>query len=459
MPRRTVKVSKAESHLPETQEIAKKLNDHNGEERELFACGANPAKTGFIISNQIFREQQNYSVLLNIRSDPTDNNSILITTDYPQDALSFELSRLPEDMFERVKITLENTELRLEDLEEEDIAEFKECKNEQIDAWLEYEETVVDATQDIGLAEEQRFLINNENMQYVYQGTLVLTSSAKGERPVLVSDGAGPCYILAAYNKTTGMGFLAHIDYDVDIDSLQPYFDLIGSQDTRTQVHLVGGMTISLDQGAKLVESIKQNETLELKSCSLRNDEARQLALNVADGNIFYSFGPKENIFLANLISGKQYASLLSTPGPRPILNATNTPLCMAVEMGDVDIVKQLLSDETDKVNKVNGAGKTPLHIACELGRIDLVELLLTHKNIKIDKRDGNEETPLDIARKHNFGTIEKLIKAGTHHTEIYNKSPGLSRLGLFAHAQPQETKKPLQLEEKEEKYAGPKNK
>jgi ankyrin repeat protein len=72
------------------------------------------------------------------------------------------------------------------------------------------------------------------------------------------------------------------------------------------------------------------------------------------------------------------------------------TPLHVAVERGDRDVVRRLLRGNPD-VNAADCTGTTPLHLAADGGDIDLVQELLA-AGAALDPKDRNGETPVQHA-------------------------------------------------------------
>lgn len=101
--------------------------------------------------------------------------------------------------------------------------------------------------------------------------------------------------------------------------------------------------------------------------------------------------------------------------------SAGQTLLHLAVEEGDVSLVRLLLEHKAD-ANKATNDGSTPLHYIAflegehaltgqEVSR--LTDLLIQH-NADVNKRDHSGETPLmGAVQTSNIALINQLIKAG----------------------------------------------
>jgi cytohesin len=72
------------------------------------------------------------------------------------------------------------------------------------------------------------------------------------------------------------------------------------------------------------------------------------------------------------------------------------TPLHIAAQMGDVELV-ELLLENTKDVNTPDESGATPLHLAAGSGQKEVAELLLA-KKADVNARDNGDQTPLHFA-------------------------------------------------------------
>ena len=74
-------------------------------------------------------------------------------------------------------------------------------------------------------------------------------------------------------------------------------------------------------------------------------------------------------------------------------MSNTNTSLHLAVQNGNIDIVKMLL-DAGNDLNAVNAEGQTPLDLAITTNNAEIVRLLVEHKNMaKVPMPTGTTNT------------------------------------------------------------------
>lgn len=87
------------------------------------------------------------------------------------------------------------------------------------------------------------------------------------------------------------------------------------------------------------------------------------------------------------------------------------TPLYLAIESCNIEIVKLLLGHPKINVNKLSGFHILPLHLAVKNNYIDIVKLLLAHRDIEINKIQYNEKTALFVAAEEgNVACVELLF-------------------------------------------------
>ncbi|MBN9542248.1 MAG: ankyrin repeat domain-containing protein [Alphaproteobacteria bacterium] len=144
--------------------------------------------------------------------------------------------------------------------------------------------------------------------------------------------------------------------------------------------------------------------------------------------------------FIHYLVENYQYDLITKLKDKNINLNAINkdnkTPLYIAVEKNDLEMVKRLL-DHGDKidVNAQNGTHGSALHFAVKEKRVEIAKALLSHKNINkggtlsdLAKYSGNEElrklfglstTPLhDAIANGDNNELDKLIESKNEYYE-----------------------------------------
>ena len=89
--------------------------------------------------------------------------------------------------------------------------------------------------------------------------------------------------------------------------------------------------------------------------------------------------------------------------------------LIIASQLGHIEIVKLLLTNETINVNLRNDFGNTALILASWNENIEIIKLLLEHETIDVNLQDKNGNTALVWASENNNIEIVKLLL--THET------------------------------------------
>ena len=84
--------------------------------------------------------------------------------------------------------------------------------------------------------------------------------------------------------------------------------------------------------------------------------------------------------------------------------------IVVAVELGNIEAVKQHLNDGTE-VNAKGGTGKTPLHWAAIEGQEEIVELLIA-KGANVNAKADEGNTPLHTAALNNREEVAELLIA-----------------------------------------------
>jgi ankyrin repeat protein len=101
------------------------------------------------------------------------------------------------------------------------------------------------------------------------------------------------------------------------------------------------------------------------------------------------------------------------------------TPLILASQQGNLDIVKVLLNSGA-RVDDIMTDGRTALLMACKNGHIEVVKLLLGRKANQFLKRNGI--SPRDIAKSNGHTEIVRILDLYKHNAEIPEKVRGGKR-------------------------------
>jgi len=117
----------------------------------------------------------------------------------------------------------------------------------------------------------------------------------------------------------------------------------------------------------------------------------------------------------------------------KPIVNITYekgmTPLMIAVEKNNIEMVAYLLSQDAD-INAQNDEGMTPLMMAVKNQNIDMVEYLLSH-DADINAINKNSQKAMNIA-KNNENIVKMLTNwkrnGGKNTKSIRKKRKPLTR-------------------------------
>lgn len=95
-----------------------------------------------------------------------------------------------------------------------------------------------------------------------------------------------------------------------------------------------------------------------------------------------------------------------------PILTgcgAGSKEIIQAVEVGDLDKVKELVEAKPKLANAVGNTGMTPLHWAAAKGHGKIIEYLI-FRNADVNKTNLLKETPLDVAERKRKNAMVALL-------------------------------------------------
>lgn len=132
-------------------------------------------------------------------------------------------------------------------------------------------------------------------VKYVYQREISLTDS-KNQFPVLVSSGATSCLILSAFNITTHMAALTHIDAYITADSVIENLKKLQVQDSEEIVlDIVGGNKNSQQFICPLLIKLRECTWIKIRSADLdvhsdRSQTPKALSIDSRTGEIANQF-------------------------------------------------------------------------------------------------------------------------------------------------------------------------
>jgi hypothetical protein len=96
------------------------------------------------------------------------------------------------------------------------------------------------------------------------------------------------------------------------------------------------------------------------------------------------------------------------------VKRVSKTPIYLAVEKGNLEIVQVLLANGADVNVNLGLNGETPLYVAAQNGNIDIVKALIKHEKTEVNLPNADEDTPLHVAvSMGNTDVAKKLIESG----------------------------------------------
>ena len=104
------------------------------------------------------------------------------------------------------------------------------------------------------------------------------------------------------------------------------------------------------------------------------------------------------------------------------------SPLCIAAQLGHLEVVKALVADNRVNVNFEGRDRRSPLSMSAGSGNIELVQFLLSDERIKPDQEDSKGRTPLFWAIDGNYPGIIRLFvsnpRVDVNHTDDHERTP-----------------------------------
>ncbi len=153
---------------------------------------------------------------------------------------------------------------------------------------------------------------NKKLSEGVVQGEYAITSGSSN-KPILGTHSAGPCLIVAIYDKKTETIFLAHIDGATDLNSLKAVITQFNPK--TSQVHLYGGDASTEKMCMDIFEIFKASDFEIYNSDIVRtSNDCASLAIDSRTGKIYSPVRPYQletpneilRLQLAGLIVGKR---------------------------------------------------------------------------------------------------------------------------------------------------------
>ncbi|RAL07966.1 ankyrin repeat domain-containing protein, partial [Aspergillus homomorphus CBS 101889] len=86
------------------------------------------------------------------------------------------------------------------------------------------------------------------------------------------------------------------------------------------------------------------------------------------------------------------------------------TPLHLAVQKSQEDVIACFLDDGRVDVNVQSSSNRTPLHLAARRGISGIVKLLLNHHRTDVNLTDNKGETPLHSAIRRNHTAVVEML-------------------------------------------------
>ncbi|KAK1564762.1 hypothetical protein Q3G72_011090 [Acer saccharum] len=92
--------------------------------------------------------------------------------------------------------------------------------------------------------------------------------------------------------------------------------------------------------------------------------------------------------------------------------NASKSPLCLAVESGNKDILEYILKALPQNISVECLEGKSPVHVAIQRKKLDVLKIIKEQKEVLLDLRDEKGNTPLHCAASLGYsGGVRYLVE------------------------------------------------
>lgn len=245
--------------------------------------------------------------------DKTEKGFTTITSHYTPKELAVFFSRLPENISKKLISALQGTCLEIPTLDESEKAVINreiQGKNEQF-KHLKSIQAPLRNTQQINFTPHEAVTV----VQHEYA-----IATFDSRQPVLGTFGAGPCVILALYDKENRRAMLAHIDSLTDLQSLSRTIQKFSSKNTIA--HLLGGDSSSQFMCIELLEVLRKLN-IEIENADLINhfNPSASLAIDSRTGAIYSPIHHSQLSKTNDLDSRLQMAGMGITTSPLTIFN------------------------------------------------------------------------------------------------------------------------------------------
>lgn len=222
----------------------------------------------------------------------TDEGFASLASDYNGDELGALLSKfLPATKYYVFKEALNSTKLALPSNDEMEIAKFAlEQKTQTFEMF--------EGLRAIGIKPCYK-PVNIEEIEFITQRQAGFSNS-NAKFPILASQGAFGCTIIATYNPLSKTAAIAHIDPSISMNSVNSFIESIRSDGTETiELHILAADNTRNTNLMDLLKCITSLSNISIKSCHyyspiMSSDkyyyDFHQLAIDARTGEIYTNF-------------------------------------------------------------------------------------------------------------------------------------------------------------------------
>ncbi|HNV48198.1 MAG TPA: ankyrin repeat domain-containing protein [Spirochaetota bacterium] len=175
------------------------------------------------------------------------------------------------------------------------------------------------------------------------------------------------------------------------IARLQAMFDRIETRRTKTGVAV--SYQFTSDDRARLIVAIKEalKRNAEERARLAREKKVAGLFAAIEEGSL------------------ERVVSQLAAVGDPNVSHKNSTPLCVAADKGNRQIVEYLISKKADVNGKTADDQLTPLHLAAMRGHTEVVTVLIG-AGADINAKSKSNATPLQVALKNGAAGVARVL-------------------------------------------------